>query len=182
MGLDLIAQRAERNGWDEVGNASGLYEIDAGDLHIASLGPELPLTALEPIGRIDTELVLLFQKVLQAAQGATAKDALAAEIMDFLIAYPDLPSKAISISIDIGRNLFGEDGLANFLSIHPSLQDVIALVGGVTKHYGIDLGESSGSSEQSDDPDGGTTSTPTSDDTAEESTSETLSEPSMTPA
>ena len=178
MGLDLIAARGKRNGWDEAGTATRTFPITAGDVHIATLGPELPLTVLEPLRQIDEEIALLFSKVLSARRLSQAE--VADMVMDFLIAYPDLPSKAVKIIGDIGVNLFGQDGWDALMGLHPSLQDGLTLLSGITEWYGVDLGESSGSDDSSTDPAGGTTSTPTSDDTSVDSISETPSDPPVT--
>lgn len=182
-GLDLLAKRAERTGWDDVsGTTPRTYPITAGDKTIATLGPELPLAVLEPLKAIDQELSLLFNKVLSAINADLTQAEIASQVMDFLVAYPDLPAKAVRIIGDVGKNLLGEEGFAEFLALRPSLQDVMALTSGITGWYGVSVGESSGSSDSAEEPDG-TTSTPTSDDTSEDSTSETPSDPTPeTPA
>jgi hypothetical protein len=166
--LDLAAKRAERTktAFDDAVDAAQdtAFVLDLGDGPVATLGKELPLTALAPLRQIDAELSLLFGRAMDMATGNATSEGLTF-ILDLLAAYPDLPTKALDIVAEIGTNLLGQPGWEAFLAFKPSLQDGMALLSGLTDWYGVSLGEASGSSVSPEID--GTTSTTTSDDTSE---------------
>lgn len=164
MGLDLYKERAKRSSGFDAASPS-TYPITAGDLKIAELGKELPLHVLEPVKDITSELVLLVAAFYEGVRGQKSQEEVAGEILDFFAAYPSLPTTAVDILNSMGTRLLGEEGMAAFMSLRPSLQDVLALLRGLGEWYGLSAGESSGSPELSTEP--GTTSTTTSVPTLE---------------
>lgn len=166
--LDLAAKRAERAKTafgDAIDAAQDTeFVLDLGDGPVATVGKELPLTALAPLRKIDTELSLLFGRAIDLATGNGDRGGLSF-ILDLLAAYPDLPSKALDILGEIGVNLLGQAGWDAFLAFKPSIQDALALTTALSEWYGVSLGEASGSSDSATSD--GETSTTTSDDTSE---------------
>lgn len=199
--LDLDAKRAERAAERAEARrhaeAAGreargeTFPIRIGGEIIATLQPELPLTALSPIREIDDEIGLLLHQAMLIAQkeraargsGASADTAMDATklLIDLLVTSPNLPQKMIDIARTVGANLLGEEGLTAFLAAAPSVPDVAALAGGLFDWYGTSLGEAWRSSESSTDA-GGTSNTTSTSSTTASTPDGSTSEPATPPS
>ncbi|WP_449060604.1 hypothetical protein [Planomonospora algeriensis] len=171
--LDLDAIRAERTA-----ATADTFPLRFRGRDLAVLPSELPLDVLEPLTGVAVDLGLIVRTALDAARKdpAAATMAVIDMVVDQLILNQELPEQVMAAAKEMARRLLGDDGYAAFLAARPSVHDVIALVRGLARVYGVGLGESSPSSASVS---GGTTSTPTSPATIPASTPE---EPGDVPA
>jgi hypothetical protein len=142
---------------------------------IAVLDAELPLEALSPLLLIDAEITLLLRQAMSMTGGKVDADTTGL-VIDLLTTSPDLPAKVLDVARQMAVAVLGEDGLGAFLAGRPSAQDAAALAKGLFAHFGISLGEASGS--------GGSPETagPTSKATSDGITTSTPVEPGDVPA
>ena len=178
MGFDLIEKRQQRSGFIEAARGASTYEITAGDDHIASLPPELPLSVLAPFRSLTSEAIFLASEVFGQMQDGKKGEDIIPGVLRFLVGYPDLPDKILAVLREAAVNLLGEEGYDRLMGYNLSGPDVIDLIRDVVDWFGVEVGEASGSSDSSTD--SGTTSTTTSAVTSG-STSATPSETSETP-
>ncbi|MBG0819026.1 hypothetical protein [Planomonospora sp. ID82291] len=171
--LDLDAARAERleAARAEYGAAvADFFPLRFRGRDICELPTELPLDVLEPLTDVAVDLGLIVRTALDAARSQDPNAATMAVIdmvVDQLIINQQLPEQLMTAAKEMAARLLGEDGYPAFLAARPSVFDVVALVKGLLRKYGLRLGESSPSSASSS---GGTTSTPISPATTPDST------------
>lgn len=182
-GLDLRSKRRERTGWDEATGASGnVFPITFGDTHLVTLEPEMPLTALAPLKSMGEEISLIIIKAIEVTVRDSESDntlLLVRNVIDILVAYPDVLINALDLVEKVGRNILTDTGWETFVSINPSKEDVTVLISAIAEWYGVTPGEAFGSSDSSTDD--GTTSTSTSEPTAESTPDVSSSSPQDTP-
>ncbi|MFC4014701.1 hypothetical protein ACFOY2_46275 [Nonomuraea purpurea] len=126
---------------------------------VCELPTELPLDVLEPLTHVAVDLGLIVRTALDAARSKdpdAANMALFDMVIDQLIINKQLPDQVLKAVHKMAVRLLTEQGFADFFALRPSLPDMVALVKGLLRAYGLRLGESSPSSGSSSD---GTTST-----------------------
>lgn len=127
--VDLDAARREAEVPDSLDVTFGkqLYHLPA----------ELPLDVLQPL--VDDEefdLVGLLRRVL-------ASESLSDGLVDALAEDPALATSTIGLIRRVFEALFGVEQFAQFLAGRPSISDYLRLVGGLSRAYGVSLGEAS---------------------------------------
>ncbi|WP_433357826.1 hypothetical protein ACQP25_44500 (plasmid) [Microtetraspora malaysiensis] len=166
--LNLDAAKAART----AKKGGGLIPIVFGGEEICQVATELPMDALSPLLDL-TELDL--PMLLRTGMDGLGKDNdfsqaltdMADMAINLLFSNRDLPKAIVEAVKEIGRRVLTPEGFDRFFAKKPSVNDVIELVRGLSKVYGVGLGESGASSSGSP---AGTTSTPTSDTTSTDST------------
>lgn len=142
-------QRADARAVEAAGReARGeTFVLDFGGDAPVELAAEFPITVLAPLRALDEELAYLIRQAFQLATNRDRDDQVAGlqMMVDLLVMSPNLPTQAVDIAHQIAVNLFGEQGMVDFLAAAPSLQDIAALVGAVADWYGASLGEAFGS-------------------------------------
>jgi hypothetical protein len=143
MVLDLDAKREQRAAARE-GNGEPL-SIKMGGKIVATLDPEFPLDVLEPLRAIDQDLALLLRQAITMAQGGDTINATGL-VIDLLASNPRLPTIFLDTLRECAVRLFGEEGVAALIEFRPSREDIGELAKGVSRFYGLSLGEASPSS------------------------------------
>lgn len=172
--LDLDAarkERAEARAAKNEGMGKTLPVVFGGQ-QIAELGPEFPLSALEPLTELNVDLAFVIKRIAAAAKANSREQAIqTAEFLgDLLIVSPDLPASLLAAAKEIARRaLGGDEAYAAFTAQAPSMWDVRALAVGIMNWYGLSLGEFLPSATSSQESAGGTSSQ-ISDGTAADST------------
>lgn len=158
--IDLNAARAARAAKREAGGKP--VTVVDGD-RVYELPAELPGDVLTPLLDGDLDLAWLLRSAFDAYRTATDTqqqqklgDLLVAE----LVANPNLPVDVLKAIRAALQRLFGDEQWGQFWADHPSLPDLVELIKGLVREYGVGLGEASSSSTPSSP--GGATSKPTS--------------------
>jgi hypothetical protein len=161
-GIDLDKER-ERRAAEREGKRKP-FPIRMGGETVATLPVEFPLDVIEPLRAIDQDLALLLRSAMGMAGG---EDPMAATrlVIDLLASNPRLPTMFVDTIAECGTRLLGEDGMAALIAYRPTREDVAALLGAVSRFYGLSLGEASASSPSPET--GGETSSATSSGTTE---------------
>lgn len=183
--IDLDEERVLRSERRSVKAAE--VPIRLGGEVVAYVPTELPIAALSPLRRLDSEITLILRSVMtmmnQSREAQERWDATSL-VVDVLAANPALPTTVVDVISEMAKELFGAEGLEKFLSKKPSTADMGALAKRLLGFYGLSLGESQPSSVSSSEEEqgAGTTSTPTSLGTTPESPSEESGSSPETPA
>ncbi|WP_043637088.1 hypothetical protein [Nonomuraea candida] len=173
----LAAIAAERNA-----AVSDTFPLKFRGRVVCQLPTELPLDVLEPLTHVAVDLGLIVRTALDAAR---IKDPNAANmavldmVIDQLVINKQLPDQVMAAVKEMAVRLLGEQGFDDFFALRPALPDMVALVKGLGRAYGLRLGESSPSSGSSS---GGTTSMPTLPTTTPDSIPEELGSVPASPA
>ncbi|MFG6197716.1 hypothetical protein [Nonomuraea sp. JJY05] len=152
----LAAIAAERNA-----AVSDTFPLKFRGRVVCQLPTELPLDVLEPLTHVAVDLGLIVRTALDAARVQDPNAATMAVldmVIDQLVINKKLPDQVMAAVHQMAVRLLGEQGFADFFALRPAVPDMVALVKGLLRAYGLRLGESSPSSDSSS---GGTTSTPT---------------------
>jgi len=179
--FDLSQDREARTAQNEVSKKPLVMRFHSNHEPIA-LSPELPLSALAPLRRIDSTIAIMLRSVVDAARDTDAEARWNATelVIDLIAANPTLPIDVIDVIRDIATNLLGEAGYEALMAASPSVQDCASLAKRIFAYYGVGLGESSPSSDSSEG--GSETSSSTSSGTAEGSTPAVSSSTPESPA
>lgn len=115
---------------------------------VATLEAEFPLDVLEPLQRVNVDVTLLVRQAmdLAKAEGSDEQMAMLGFIVDVLAANPELPKELVGAVKEMARRLFGQQGYEALVTQRPTPWDIGALIGRLMGWYGVNLGESSGSS------------------------------------
>lgn len=157
MLIDLNAERSARAAKREGKNEA--VKVPFGK-ETYVLPAELPATVAETLLDPEVEIAQLIFAAIQAFKSGEGDENTAGAIASVLASRPDLPIGFVRAVYGAIEQLFGSEQWASFQAQQPSAQDMVALVKGLFRAYGVGLGEafkSSGSSET-----GGTTSKRTS--------------------
>lgn len=172
----LAAIAAERNA-----AVSDTFPLKFRGQIVCELPSELPLDVLEPLTHVAVDLGLIVRTALDAARSKdpdAANIALLDMVIDQLVINKKLPDQVMAAVHKMAVRLLSEQGFADFFALRPALPDMVALVKGLMRAYGLRLGESSPSSGSSS---GGTTSTTPLPITTPDSTPEELGSAPVSP-
>jgi hypothetical protein len=116
--------------------------------NVYSLPAELPSEVFDPLLDMKEDLAGIVRAVATVAAKANAQTV--EVVMRVLTEHPTLPVQVIDILRGSLITLFGLEQWERFQASRPSINDIFALFMGLSRMYGVGLGEASGSSASSE--------------------------------